>query len=141
MSEMLFELFRDRVDTMYKVVHLPMILTLIGAAHSNGEQTASVLALEYAMYFMAVCTIDYHEAEAIGLVPRKDVLRSYRGAVERFLASCDLLSHPDLHTLQALTIYMASDYYTWVGASRELTHARSGLGHVSTTRPRGYWWQ
>jgi hypothetical protein len=138
MSEMLFELFRVRVDTVYKVVHLPTILALIRAARSDGKQTANILALEHAMYFTAVCTIDDHETEAIGLGPRDNVLRSYRSAVERFLAYCHLLSYPDLHALQALVIYMVSNHYTWVGASRELTHARSGLGHVSTMRPRGH---
>jgi hypothetical protein len=111
-SKILFELYTDRVDVVYKVVHLPTLLARIRAAYSIGELTSNILALEYAIYFMALCTIDDYEAEAIGLGSRIDSLRSYRAATERCLASSNLLSHPDLHALQALIIYMVSDYNT-----------------------------
>jgi hypothetical protein len=139
-SGTLFELFRARVDTVYKVVHLPMLLSLIRAASSTGEQTTNILALEYSMYFMAICTIDDYEAEALGLSPRIFLLKFYQAAAERFLASSNLLSHPDLHALQALVIYIVSSCCTRVVARREVTHARSGSERVSTARPRGHWW-
>ncbi|KAH6625535.1 hypothetical protein C7974DRAFT_202685 [Boeremia exigua] len=105
-SETLFGLFKDRVDTVYKVVHLSKVLALIRAAYSDGTLTANILALEYAMYFMAICTINEDEAEAMGLGSRIDLIQFYRARAERYLASANLLSHPDLRTLQALVIYM-----------------------------------
>lgn len=108
--EILLELFRARVDTVYKVVHIPTVFDLIRAASSDVKQTTNVLALEYAIYFMAICTINENEAEAGGLGSRIELLRSYRVAAEHFLISSELMEHPDLHALQALIIYMVSDY-------------------------------
>lgn len=107
-SALLFDLFRDRVDTVYKVVHLPTTLTSIKAAYTEGKMTVPLLALEYAMYFMALCTVEDDEAQAMGLGPRLDLLGAYRTATEHFLASSNLLSCPNLSVLQALTIYMVS---------------------------------
>lgn len=109
-SEKLFELFKTRVDTVYKVVHLPTVFAMIKTAYSTGAQTANILALEYVMYFMAICTINDHEAEVTGLGSRNDLQRSYRAATEGFLASSNLLSHPELQALQALVIYMVSGF-------------------------------
>ncbi|KAJ8115101.1 hypothetical protein OPT61_g3182 [Boeremia exigua] len=105
-SVLLFELFRGRVDTVYKVVHLPTILVSLQTARSNGKLTVSNLALEYAIYWMALCTLTDDEAWVMGLGHRIDLLKSYRAAVEHFLASSHLMDHPDLTSLQALIIYM-----------------------------------
>lgn len=107
-STVLFELFRYRVDTVYKVVHLPTTLASIKSARSNSKLTVPGLALEYALYFTALCTITDDEADAMGLGSRTELLGSYRNAVEHFLGTSALLDHPDLTALQAFIIYLVS---------------------------------
>lgn len=125
-SAVLLELYRDRVDTVYKVVHLPTTVALIKAAHSEGKLTTGILALEYAIYFMALCTIKNDEAKTMGLGSRAALVESYQSTAEYFLSSAKLLSHPDLNALQALSIYMVCDEpVTSIRMSNPLIHSRS----------------
>ena len=102
----LLKLFRDRVDTVYKVVHWPTALASIEEDHVNSKSTVPNLALEYAIYFTALCTATNEEVKAMKLGVRAELLWSYQSAAEHFLASSRLLDAPDLTTLQGFVIYL-----------------------------------
>ncbi|XPS94644.1 hypothetical protein M3J09_003953 [Ascochyta lentis] len=105
-SRKLLDLYRARVDTVYKVVHWPTTIALVEANRTERAPTFSNQALEYAIYFMALCTITDGEALELGLGDRSNLLRTYRLAAECFLAESDLLRHPSVTTLQAFVIYL-----------------------------------
>jgi hypothetical protein len=65
--------------------------------------------LEYATYFMALCTITDEEADKIGLGVRLEICRQYQTTVEDLLVESDLLQHPDLIILQAFVIYLVRE--------------------------------
>jgi hypothetical protein len=105
----LLHLYRSRVDSVYKILHWPTVLSILEANYAgpgNGLRSVSVQALEYAIYFMALCSITNSEAEEMGLGIRLDMLLLYRSAVEDLLTGSSLLHNPDLTILQAFVVYL-----------------------------------
>lgn len=118
-SKVLLDLYRTRVDTVYKIVHWPTTLTLVDSNRTNPSPSISNRALEHAIYFMALCTLTDAEAYELGLGVRAELLRNYRSAAESYLTSSDLLKHPDVYTVQAFVIYLVC----LTRRKRYLTHA------------------
>jgi hypothetical protein len=110
-GEKLLKIYRQRVDSVYKVLHWPTVLTLIELHHvrpldsSNGH---SIQVLEWSIYFMVICTITNNEAKEMGLGDRPVVLQTYRSMVEDLFAKSSLLQTPDLFVLQAFVIFLVS---------------------------------
>jgi len=108
----LLDLYRYRVDSVYKILHWPTVLSIIEANHARSTQHPPLLAarvLEYAIYFMALCTITDEEADTIGSGVRLETRRQYQTTVEDLLVESDLLQHPDLVILQAFVIYLVRE--------------------------------
>lgn len=80
MSIQLLKIFKDR-----EVVHLLAVLASLQRARSSSKLTASNIALEYAMYWMAPCTLTDNETSELRFGPQDDLLRSCRNAVENSL--------------------------------------------------------
>jgi hypothetical protein len=105
----LLDLYRCRVDGVYKIVHWPTVLSTVEANHAHSLQVPPSLSarmLEYAIYFMALCTVTDEEADRMGLGVGQEMLRQYRATVENMLGESNLLRSPDLVTLQAFVIYL-----------------------------------
>lgn len=105
----LLQLYRYRVDSVYKLLHWPTVLSMLSVSQGRSPDTApsvSVQALEYSIYFMALCSITNKDAEEMELGYRLDMLYLYRSAVEDLLSKSCLLQSPDLTVLQAFAIYL-----------------------------------
>lgn len=105
----LLHLYRSRVDSVYKILHWPTVLSILEANYAGSGKISpslSVQALEYAIYFMALCSITDSEAEEMGIGIRPDMLILYRSAVEDLLAGSSLLHNPDLTILQTFVVYL-----------------------------------
>jgi hypothetical protein len=108
-GRILLETYRQRVDSVYKVLHWPTVLSLVELHHKrplDSSRVHSVQVLEWSIYFMAVCSITEKESKEMGLGGRSAVLRTYRSLVEDLLAKSSLLQSPDLVLLQAFVIYL-----------------------------------
>lgn len=107
----LLQLFRFRVDSVYKILHWPSVLSMI---EGKNETTASILpilpieALRSSIYFMAVCSMSAGEADEMGLSDRHSVLQLCQARVEEIFARSKLLHSPDIILLQAFVIYLVS---------------------------------
>jgi hypothetical protein len=104
MRKKLVELYHYRVDTVYKFLHWPTVLSQ--SEKSGARSPPSVKALEYAIYFMALCSITDAEAAEMEIGCRQDVLGLYRSTVERLIAESRLLQNPDVTVLQAFVVYL-----------------------------------
>ena len=105
----LLRLYKERIDSVYKIGHWPTVLTMIETNHArtqDGPLSVSEQTLEYAIYFMALCSISDTEAEEMGLGVRVFMLQQYRASVESLFAKSNLLQKPDLIVLQAFVIYL-----------------------------------
>jgi hypothetical protein len=106
----LLDLYVERVDCMYKVLHWPSILARIQGAEEPEASpgTLSRQALEYAIYFVTLCTISDDEAEKMSLDSKADLVQQYKDATEHALSKADVMRHPDMTSLQAFVIYLVS---------------------------------
>ncbi|KAH8898254.1 hypothetical protein GQ53DRAFT_837208 [Thozetella sp. PMI_491] len=103
-------LYRERVDQLYKIVHWPTTRAALEAIYADPQRSTpsqSEKALEYSIYYIALCTIkDDSEAKSLGFEGRRSLVQQYRAATEVLLARTSLLILPDIAALQALVIYM-----------------------------------
>lgn len=116
-SKTLLELYRARVDTVYKIVHWPTFIAHVG---TDRTQRFSSQALESAIYFVAACTITDSEAQDLSLGDRTALLKTYRTATQGFLMRSSLLQHPDVTTLQAFVIYLVRYILSEVGLNADI---------------------
>jgi hypothetical protein len=116
-QKILLQLFRERVDSVYKIVHWPTVLAIIERpTPPSGTKLSSSQALEYSIYFMALCSITDGEAKGLGLGDRPSLVQTYRATVENLYANSTLLQSPDLTLLQAFMIYLVR-YHPFPGQS------------------------
>ncbi|KAF2662126.1 hypothetical protein K491DRAFT_280737 [Lophiostoma macrostomum CBS 122681] len=137
----LLKLYHERVDSVYKVLHWPTVVSLINANHGNPVESASSLsirALESAIHFMSLCTITDGESVNMDLGIRADMIQLHRSAVEGMLARSTLLHDPDLNILQAFLIYLIAlrtcfnGAFTWTLVAIAVRVATAlGLGEES----------
>ena len=107
----LLDLYQQRVDPIFKVTHWLTVAATIKKQYKRRQykpSSRSVQALEFAVYFLAMCSISDNESRSILLVDRKPMLRQYLHAAETMLKKADLLQKPDLQSLQAFLIYLVS---------------------------------
>jgi hypothetical protein len=104
----LLRLYRQRVDSVYKILHWPSVLSMLEARRCNSgtPPRLSENVLENSIYFMAICSITATEAEKIGLGDRDSVLQLCQEQLETLFAQSNLLNSPDIILLQAFVIYL-----------------------------------
>lgn len=98
------DLFRYRVDTVYKFLHWPSVVEKIEHEHSQDVLPPS--CLESGTYFMAFCSITDREAEDMGLGKRPAMLRTWRTVVESRLACSGFMEFPTIDRLQVFVTHL-----------------------------------
>jgi hypothetical protein len=118
----LLEHFKSRVDSVYKILHWPIVSSMISQRHSGpvgAYSVADVQILKSSIYFMAVCSMTNEEVKTMGLGERIEALQAYRSTVEALFTKSCLLMNPTLVALQAFVIYLVS--YKTSGRSTSMT--------------------
>lgn len=107
-QNLLFKLYHDRVDALYKLLHWPTTVSNVAQTKSrNGAFNSSpYTALENSIYFMALCSITDVEAEHMGLGDRVSLVEQYRSLTEEAISRASLLQQPTVTVLQAFIIYL-----------------------------------
>jgi hypothetical protein len=113
----LLEIYRYRVESVYKVFHWPTVLQIFEQSSRTTQPPVAVRALQLSIIFLAFCTITDAEAIALDLGDRKEMLQLYRSAAEDTLSRSQLLLSPDLITLQAFVVYLVSQYSNSISVS------------------------
>lgn len=107
----LLRIYQDRVDQVVKVIHLDTVIDAIERNQADGKdgfQIPAMQALEFAIYFMAICSITDGKADAMLLGDRGSLIQHYRRTTEILISRADLFRNPDLAVLQAFVIYLVS---------------------------------
>lgn len=106
----LLEIYRYRVESVYKVFHWPTVLQIFEQNQEARQTPIPVRALQCSIIFMAFCSITNEEAAAQDLGDRMEMLQLYQSVTEDMLARSQLLSGPDLITLQAFVVYLVRQH-------------------------------
>lgn len=108
---LLFTIFKQNVDPMYKVLHIPTFGKMVSEASMNVDHIPTgthVEALLFAMYYAAVTSLTREECLQHFGDAKDSLLAKYRVCTERALSNANFLSECDLGSLQALTVLLVS---------------------------------
>ncbi|KAK5069644.1 hypothetical protein LTR64_008325 [Lithohypha guttulata] len=103
----IWEIFKDNVDPVMKLLHVPTVNHMITKAAVNpGQLSKAAEALFYSICFAAVVSMKDDQCDQL-LGGTKDTLTDkYRFAVEQALARASFLNSSNLMVLQALALFL-----------------------------------
>lgn len=110
----LSEIYWDRVDPIYKVLHRPTTEPLLLAVAQESAcipKGAGYEALLFAIYFAAVTSLTPDECLELLGKERANLAGQFRHCCEISLANADFLNSTDMQVLQAFSLYLVSEFY------------------------------
>lgn len=156
--ETYWNVYKDRIDPLVKVLHIPSIEpTVLAAASHLANLNKSFEALMFAIYYGAATSLSVEECLAKLGEERSVLLSRYRFAIEQALARANFLTTEELVVLQAFVIFLiclrrnndARVIWTLtglvvriaqtIGIHRDGTHF--GLNPFEVEMRRRAWWQ
>ncbi|TKX19193.1 fungal specific transcription factor domain-containing protein 69 [Elsinoe australis] len=156
--ETYWSIYKDRVDPLVKVLHIPSITpTILTSASHLANLSKGFEALLFAIYYGATTSLTAEECLAKLGEERSVLLSRYRFAVEQALARANFLTAEELVILQAFVVFLmclrrnndARVIWTLtgllvrmsqtVGIHRDGTHF--GLPPFEVEMRRRLWWQ
>ena len=105
--EALLDSYQTRIDPVFKPVHWPLVRRDIQASRSStaiSVTSASATALEYAIYYLAICSLSESECLDLLLDTKDRSLRLYRRATTALISRARTLQSPDMQGLQAFVV-------------------------------------
>lgn len=107
-AQMCFEAFREKIDPMVKVVHIPSLQAIVlRKTYDEENLTAGEDALLLTVCFTATITMSDSEIESCWGMPKNAALITRRCAVEQALLEMDPSSVDELTMLQAFVLYLS----------------------------------
>lgn len=104
-----WEVFKENVDPLIKVVHVPSFEpTLLDAASHPENIPKSLECLVFAVYYAAVTSIMPDNCQERWGETRASLLQKYRFGVEQALARANFLHCDELVVLQAFVIFLVT---------------------------------
>jgi hypothetical protein len=107
----LWNIYVERIDTCTgsKVLHIPTDEVRVCATIESPEQAQSEdLAFCFAIFYAATVALQPYEARAILEEDVTAAQARFRNGIEQSLAEAEILEHPTLTLLRALSVYLVS---------------------------------
>ena len=107
--EALLDSYQSRINPVFKPVHWPLVCRDIRTSHAstaNSTASTSAKALEYAIYYLAICSLTDSECLDLLLDTKDRSLRLYRRATTALISRARVLQSPDMQGLQAFVVYL-----------------------------------
>lgn len=105
----LWQIYIDNINPLLKITHIPTIQPKVIEASSNLENAPkNIEALMFAIYVMAITSLDDQEVEMRFNAPKKELLGRYFAALQQALTNAGFLRDRDHITLQAYLLYLVS---------------------------------
>ncbi|KAK0709941.1 hypothetical protein B0T26DRAFT_786864 [Lasiosphaeria miniovina] len=105
----LWQIYLDNVDPLLKVTHTPTLQgRIIEAAGNVAGLSPPLEALMFAIYCIAVVSVDPDDCPAVLGAPDDTLLRGYRFGCRQALSNCGFLQTADRECLTALFLYLIS---------------------------------
>ncbi|KAL6715349.1 hypothetical protein ACLMJK_007615 [Lecanora helva] len=154
----LWQMFRENVDPLTKIVHAPSLQSAIQKAITDfGSITKGFEALLFAIYSVAVVSLKSNDCERRFGESRKSLLLRYRQATKAALSRAKFIGSANLTVLQAFffhiismrEVYDSRTLWTLVGVALRMAEgmglhrdgSHSGLPPFEAEMRRRVWWQ
>lgn len=103
----LWQIYIDNVNPLFKLTHVPSIQQELIKATSNLENAPkNIEALMFAIYLMAITSLDEEEVQIRFQASKHELLGRYFGAIQQALVNAGFMRSRDLITLQAFYLYL-----------------------------------
>ncbi|KAL2417642.1 Bikaverin cluster transcription factor bik5 [Exophiala dermatitidis] len=103
----LWEIFKENVDPVVRIVHRPTARTmLMNAATHLGSLSKPAEALLFSIYFGAVVSLSDEQCRQLLDEDKDTLIKKYRFATEQALARADFLNSSSLMCLQAFAFFL-----------------------------------
>lgn len=107
----LWQIYIDNVNTLLKITHVPTIQGQVIEASSNLEAAPkNIEALMFAIYVMAVTSLDDEQVRLRFHTSKKELLGRYLAALQQALINAGFMRARDHITLQAYLLYLVCHY-------------------------------
>lgn len=104
-----WQIYIDNVNPLLKVTHIPTIQPQLIAATSDLENAPkNIHALLFAIYVMAITSLEDAEVEQRFNASKKELLGRYFAALQQALVNAGFMRDRDLLVLQAFLLYLVS---------------------------------
>jgi hypothetical protein len=154
----LWEVFKENVDPVVRIIHRPTARTILMNAATNLDRVSKPAeALLFAIYFGAVVSLTPEQCRQLLDEDKETLLNKYRFATEQALARADFMNSSSLMCLQALSFFLVfvrhcdDSRLVWalgglaihlaqcLGVQRDGTNFQ--LNPFDTEMRRRLWWQ
>src|SRR5271170_1556480 len=103
----LWEVFKENVDPLVRILHRPTAKNILLNASSNLEGVSKAAeALLFAIYFGAVVSLEETQCQSLLGEPKQMLANRYRFATEQALARAGFLNSSSLMVLQAFVFFL-----------------------------------
>jgi hypothetical protein len=103
----LWQIYIDNVNPLFKLTHVPTIQQeLVKATSDLSNAPKNIEALMFAIYLMAITTLDEAEVQTRFQASKDELLGRYFGAMQQALVNAQFMRSHDLITLEALFLYL-----------------------------------
>lgn len=105
----LWQVYITNVNPLLKITHIPTVQACIIEASSNLEDVPkNVEALMFAIYIMAVNTLDDNDCQKLFAEPKRDLLARFHKAGQQALINAGFMRTTDMMVLQAYILFLVS---------------------------------
>lgn len=102
----LWQIYLDNVNPLLKLTHTPTLQVQIIEASTNLTRVSKSLeALMFAIYLMAITSLNEDEVEQTFNETRSNLLAKYQHGTQQALFNAGFMRMPDLTVLQAYLLY------------------------------------
>ena len=102
----MWETFKENVDPLMKIVHVPTVKNIIMKAASATALTRPIEVLFYSICFAAVVSMSNDQCQSLLGSSKTELMRKYRFATEQGLARANFLNNSSLVVLQAFVLFL-----------------------------------
>lgn len=100
-------IFTGRMQPVLRMLHLPSLFSTMAMALANpGNVPKSVEAVLLCFCLATVSTMSQNQCQAVLNHDRASVVRKYKKVATQALTNAGFVQHPDLTSLQALSLYL-----------------------------------
>jgi hypothetical protein len=105
----LWQVYINNVNPLMRIIHIPTVQGQIIEASARLEKTPKgVEALMFAIYMMAITSLEEEDVQKMFEEPKMALLTRYHGALQQALINAGFMRSNDMVLLQAYLLYLVS---------------------------------
>ena len=105
----LWQIYIDNINPLLKITHIPTIQgQVIGATSQLGKAPKNIEALMFAIYVMAITSLEETDVQRMFGEPKRELLGRYFTALQQALLNAGFMRSDDFICLQAYVLYLVS---------------------------------